>query len=513
MKLHKIIFSACALVMAGGCLVSCSDDNMFENDGKEAFIIGSDKTNCLTVVGRSGVKWYSGMSNDTIYVKVSPQYDIYEEIDSVYPKFFISKGSTVTPDPSQCVDLTVEGGVKYTITSEDGQTSKTYVVTHALTDFIPDGGGCSLSMNQYNKLFTELGYPGEYKVTEGVADSRLYGDLNGYIAFCGTEHFVIVGRQYSDPHFDLTGSLASENDKPNFDLGIRVFNIADGSDAGIKLNTGDIELRKFRAITSDWHGVMVGSVANGSGSDIYYWKKPTDAPTLVAHLAENVCMAEDGSNYIQVSGDITGKANIAAGAQRGKDGSHYYYHLEGGVITDSQKINSGYDSSDCGGFQMISFFSDEPESDYVVGDSEGAAGTNNTIKAYVNTFSGKTKVAMPNIVLQSQGNGGYHDWWVGSGSALNRPGARRPYVSAVVMNGKRYNMMLNGTGWWWCNTIVDADNLVTRINGAEVDFSVGCGWSFGATGDWYYDEATHTGYWIMWMDREGMYFHKLTCYE
>ncbi len=506
MKLNKVIFAACALAPLAAGLTSCNDDDIFVNAGKEAFIMGTDKTNCLYVKGRSGTTWYSSMSNDTIYIKVSPQFDVVEELDSVFPKFYISKGSTVTPDPALPQDFWVEGGVKYTITSEDGKTQRTYVVTHGVTDFMPHGEGFTLGAEQYEVKFPELGYPGE-QGNYGFSDSRLYGDLNGYVAFCGHDHFVIVARQYTDPYFDNPDLKIINNE-----LGIKVFNVADASQSDIRLNTGSINVQMIRAITSDWNGNMVAIVPVGNTTDIFAWTKPTDAPRLIANVAYNMGMATDGSNYIQACGDIFGTCNLTAGAQRGVDGNHYYIHLENGAIVDQQVISTGYSSGDCGGFQMISMLSDQPGSDYVIGDSEGVAGQGNTMRVYVNTFAGKTKTIMPNV-LQSTGSGGFHDWWVGTGGSLSRGGARRPYVSAMPINGKPYVMLLSGTAWWYCNVILDAADLHSRVAGAEKDYSTNAGWSFGASGDWYYDASTHVGYWLGYSDRYGVYYFKFTCYE
>lgn len=499
MKKNTIIIPACLLALAGACLCSCSDDDMFTKDGQQAYIV-DDPAGVLSVIGRSGNLWKSRMSNDTIYIKVSPQYDVTEELDSVFPKFFVSKGATVSPDPNLPQDFSVEGGVKYTVTSEDGKAQRSYVVTHGLTDFIAYGGGVSLGAEQLEKKFTELGYPGEFE-NWSPADSRLYGDLNAYVAFCSPDYVVILGRQYSDPQF------SSLEASPDFKLGLRIFDAETMNEAAVSLNTGSINIQNIRAISSDSKAHLVAGVYESATSgSIYYWTEPTAQPVKLATIDQAIFPSVDGSNYIQVSGDITGKCNIFANMQRNTDGTHYYMHCEGGAVTDQKSINTGYRSDDGCGFQNISAFGDEPEPDYVIADTEGSG--NNSVRVYVNTFSGKTKTIMPNV-LQND----FHQWWVGTGGALSRTGGRRPYVSGMTLNGKNYAMILNGTAWWYCNTIVDADDLHARVSGAEKDFSINAAWSFGATGDWYWDDSTHTGYWIGWADRYGFYKYKITCYE
>lgn len=508
MKLNKIILPACALAAIASGMSSCKDDDMFTVDGQQAFIICTDKIDCPYVeyVDENGVttKFKSRMSNDTIYIQVNPTVDPKVVLSNATLKFCTSKGASVTPDPTVPVDFTVEGGVKYTVTSEDGKTSRTYVVTHGLTDNLPYGEGATLGTIQLEKQFPELGYPGE-RGNFGYTDSRLYGDINGYISFCGHDYVVILGRQYTDPHFD-DPSMSTVD----LDLGLRYYNASDLSYAG-KLNIGSIEAKDIKAISSDWNGVMVGTVTTGSSStDIYLWETPSSAPRLFGTVAENLGMAADGSNYIQISGDIKGQANIACGGQRGPEGNHFIIHVEGGQIVSTDKISSGYSSGDSNGFQMIAPVGSEPNPSYVVGDAEGSG--NNTIKVYINSYTGRTGTIMPGV-LQSTGSGGFHDWWVGTGACLARTGARRPYVSCMPINGRDYVMILNGTGWWWCNTIVDAADLRTRIAGAEYDFSVNASWSFGGTGDWYWDESEHAAYWIGWIDRHGAFKYKITCFE
>lgn len=508
MKFNKVILSIYTAVAVACGVSSCKDDDMFTIDGQQAFIICSNKVDCPYVeyVDENGVKskFKSRMSNDTIYIQLNPLVDPKTVLSEAVLKFCISKGASVTPDPTIPQDFTVEGGVKYTVVSEDGKARKTYVVTHGLTDNVPYGEGATLGTFQMEKYFPALGYPGEHKNYD-QKDSRLYGDLNGYISFCGHDYIVIMARQYSDPHFD-----DSSFEVQNLDLAYRVYNATDFSYAG-KLNIGTLEPKSIKATSSDWNGVMVATVVTGANStDLYYWDNPMSEPKLLGSVSENLGCAGDGSNYIQISGDIKGQANIACGAYRSVEGEHYIIHLENGQIVSTDKIASGYSSTDCGGFQMIAPMSPEPKPNYIVGDNEGSG--NNTIKVYRNTYGGRTTHIMPGV-LQSVGSGGYHDWWVGTGSSLSRTGARRPYVSCMAINGHTYVMLMNGTGWWWCNTLIDADDLSTRIEGAEYDFSVAASWSFGASGDWYFDEGECAAYWVGWIDRQGAFKHKITCFE
>lgn len=498
MKLNKLFITAFAVAMGFG-FTSCSDDNIFENDGKEAYILGSSDLDCLKVTGKSGIVWKSRMEDNTIYIQVSPTVDPAEELNGVVAKFFVSKGATVDPDPSLPQNFAQEGGVQYTVTSEDGKTSRTYIVTHGLTDIVEFGQGFTRGIQQNIATFAELGYPGE-QGNYGFADSRQYGDLNGYVAYCGHDHIVLLAAQYSNPQFDNAALKVVDEA-----LSLKVYNASDFSQAG-NLNIGSINISAIRAITSDWNGVLVAVVNNGGSADIYCWNKPADSPKLVAHVNENLCSTIDGSSYVQVTGDIYGEANITCNAGRGKTGDHYMLHIENGSLVDTQVIQTGYPSDDSNGFQMISPIKNTLNSSYVVGDAEGSG--NNTLKVYANTYSGKTKVIMPNV-LQSD----WQTWWVGTGSNLSRTGARRPYVSSMYINGKYYALIMLGSGWWWHTDIAEIEDLHTRVAGTSVAFSTNCAWSFGGSCDWYWDPELKEAYWVGYTDRYGMFSVRLTCYE
>lgn len=499
MKLNKLLLSISIVSSIGIIITSCNDDNdVISQASKEAYILGSGKNDCFRVTGKSGTEWKSRMSNDTIYIQVSPNVDVNEELDGVVPKFFISMGATVTPDPMTPQNFAVEGGIKYTVTSMDGSTSKTYVVTHDLTDTTESGNGYTSSQKICEKTFDKMGYPGE-QANFSFSDSRLYGDLNGYIAFCGHEHLVLLARQYSDPRFD-SGTVPAD---PS--LALKVFTRDDLAEVG-NLNIGSINLSAIRAISSDINGVMVAAVNNANSVDLYYWDSFSDVPKSLGHISENACCNTDGSNYLQITGDLFSEANIAMNAARGPEGNHYMLHVENGVITNVQVISTGVSSGDSNGFQMISPIRTDVNSSYLVGDGEGSG--NNTLRVFANTYSGKTKVTMPNVLHNN-----WEVWWVGTGSILSRTGARRPYVTSMLINGKHYSGLMLGTAWWWHNDIADTTDLNTRVNGTSLAYVVNCAWSFGGTCDWYWDDVKKEAYWAVYTDRYGAIVSRLTCYE
>lgn len=497
MKLYKSIFSVLTVAATATAFTACNEESLFELDGREAFIVGAEGQGGLYVIGKSGTRFDSRMSGDTIYIKVNPLYDATTELDSVVPKFCLSKGASVTPDPSLAQNFAKEGGVTYTVTSENGKATRSYVVTYGPTDAVPFGQGFTYASQTEVVKFPDLGFPGQAD-NFSQSDPRLYGDVNGYIAFCGHDHVVLVARQYSNPIGAYTADLSQA---------LKVYNYPSLTPAG-DLNLGSIKKQDLAVVTSDWNGVMVGIVtpAGATESDIYYWTSPSAAPVLVKHLSYNATLATDGSAYIQVAGDIKGDANITCAARRSAAGEHHHIRLEGGNVVSDNVISSGYDSSDSGGFQMISFMTSENKIKYVVGDNEGGTATNNAVKIYVNDQRG-TRGVMP-ALYPSQ-----WQWWVGTGQSLSRMGAKRPYVSALPINGKVYVMMLNGTGWWWGNCLLNEDLQTVSHAATKESIPVNAGWSFGATGDMYWDAATKTAHWVTWMDRSGIVTCKMTCYE
>ena len=489
MKFTNLIISA-AICLGGACgLVSCSDfdyDEQLERTDISEFSVKS--------VG--GTVYKSTIDGDVITIKVNPMADVETELKGAMPYFYLPMGATCAPSPVDPQDFTKD--VTYTVTSGNGKNQRVYTVKWGPSDPLPDGAGFSMARQLCEAFFPDLGYPGE-KDNFNFADSRLYGDLNGYVAFCGNDHIVLMARQYSDPAFSDPALNVQ-----NVDLAFKVFDADDLSQAG-NLNTGSLDIRQIKAITSDWQGTTVAVVKNGNKGEFYYWERYTDAPTLLASTDEDVAPATDGSNYIQVAGDITGIANITVNAPRDIDGSQYMIHVENGVITDTQLIKTGYRSDDGNGFQMISPLKPDLRCSYLIGDTEGNAAS--SIRVYANTNRGNTKVTMP-AVLQNM----WEAWWVGTGVALARGGARRPYVSSMYINGKYYGAVMLGTGWWLHNDIADIDDLTTRVEGTAQSYVVNCTWSFGGTCDWYYDPETKEARWVTYTDRHGINTAAITCY-
>lgn len=477
----KILASAFVL---GMLFVACEKEDLFN----EAEIITSFK-----VTGKSGTIFNASIGGDSIIIKVSPYLDAATELDSVVPVFYLSKGATVSPDPTIPQNFAQEGGVKYIVTSQDRNTQHEYVVTWGDSDRLPYGEGFSYAEIGTAKYFPELGYPGEVR-NFGFSDSKQFGDLQMYHAYCG-DYIVLLSRAYvasdpASPHCIKVVDKTTLNETSSFNL-------------------GTIPVANLKMITSDYKGRCVGMVTSETGTEFFYWRNPTDEPKSIGTIAENMAPMSDLSNNFQVAGDITGNAWITALAPRGAEGRHYRIGVSNGrLASDYSIIKTGYASDDSNGFQMISPLDDSDTPSFVVADTEGTPNAANSIHCYVNSYAGSTNYTMPPLWQSTLQN-----WWVGTGFALSRTGGRAPIASALVINGKSYVVVTSGTAWWHAAAVLTPDLQTLAHENLNLAESVSRSWSFGGWADWYWDEEAKEGYLSIWFGRLGMYTYKMTCFE
>ena len=437
----------------------------------------------------------------TVTIKVSPFLDATEVLASAYPVFYLSKGATVTPDPREPQNFAQPGGVKYIVTAEDGKTRSEYTVTWGITDPLPYGEGFGSAEVGTVKTFVELGYPGQ--VANWDIPSIEYGDLLMYHAYCG-DYIVLLSRIYIDAN-------------PSSPHCVKVVNKSTLDNAGISLNLGSISLANLKMITSDYKGRMVAAVVTGEDTEFFYWTTPTSAPVSVGKYAINMASTTDGSANFQVAGDITGNAWITALAPRGPRGDHYRIKVTNGRLENYHAIvSTGYSSSDCSGFQMISPYDDSDEPAYVIGDSEGTLGTANTNKCYVRSSAGSTTYVMPGLWNNTLPIG--HPagtWWVGTGMATTRIGGRSPVVSAMLVNGKTYVAVAGGSGYYHAAAVLTSDLQKLAHNKLDVApaQSISRGWCYGAWIDWYWDDDQKEAYLAIWFGRYGLLTYKLSAFE
>lgn len=485
-----------ALIALQFASVSCKED--YFEEGTEARIMYS-----FSVTGTSGTVFKGVIDEEagTITLKVNPYLDAKAELDSVKATFYLSKGATVAPDPSEPQNFAQEGGVSYTVTSQDGKTSKTYVVSWGLSDKLADGEGFSYAEIGTSKEFPELGFPGE-KNNFGL-DGKQYGDLWMYHAYCGDE-IVLYSRRYAldDP---TAGYNSIVVDKTTL------------AQTGTAWNLGSISVANLAMITSDYHGHLVAAVENDANNavEFFYWKKASDAPTSLGTVQgvtlpgfATTSAYSDVSANMQVVGDVTTSAWITALAPHSSDGKHYRIKVTSGVVESSYNtVTSGYSSEDCGWFQMVCPMDDSDTPQYAIADAQGTANAANSVHCYVNSSAGLTLYTMPSYwqnILQT--------WWVGTGYALSRAGGRIP-ISALPINGKTYIVVTSGTSWWHSAAVLNSDLQSLAHKNLNIASSVNRAWSFGSWVDWYYNEEEKEAYLAVWFGRIGLFTYKMTCYE
>ncbi len=473
------------IILIVGLFSACEEDNL----GSEAALLHS-----FSVTGRDN-SFFKGVINDdnTITVKVSPYIDVTTALDSAVATFYLSRGATVTPDPSIPQNFALEGGVKYTVTSEDKSNSRDYIVSWGNSDHLPFGEGFSYAEIGTHKKFPELGFPGQVSNFD-YPDSKMYGDLKLYHAYCG-DYIVMLSRAYieSDP---ASSHIVKVVDKTKL------------NDAG-KLNMGSISASDLKLITSDYNGNMVGLVSKNNETELFYWTTPTDAPKSVGKIDVNMASSTDGSANFQVAGDITSSAWVTALAPRGAKGEHYRVKVSNGQIASNYSIvETGYSSGDSSGFQMISPLDDSDTPSFVVGDAQGTPNAANSIHAYINTFAGSTVSVMPGL-WQNQ----LQTWWSGTGFTTSRYGGKSPFVSALVINGKSYVLVTTGTSWWHAAAVLTPDLQTLAHENLNIASSVSRAWSYGSTADWYWNEKDKEAYLAVWFGRIGLFTYKMTCFE
>ena len=481
------IFLYVTLVL--GCVIffdSCKNDEL----SSEAKIISS-----FSVKGTSGTTFRGVIGdNNVITLKVSPYLDAETELDGVTPVFYLSHGATVSPDPTEPQNFARSGGVKYTVTAQDGKTKNEYNVAWAVSDQMQYGEGFSFAETGTTKSFVELGYPGE--VGNTGLPSIEYGDLLMYHAYCGN-YIVLLSRVYIDTD-------------PSSPHCVKVVDKTSLNPAGT-LNLGSISVADLKLIASDYKGNCVGAVVTGDQTEIFYWTTPTEAPRSAGTINVNMASSTDGSANFQVAGDVTGNAWITALAPRGAKGEHYRVKVTGGrLASDYSIVETGYASDDCTGFQMISSIDDSDKPSFVIGDAEGTANAANSIHVYINSPSGVTTSIMPGLwqnTLQA--------WWVGTGFTPVRTGARSPFIAALPINGKTYVVVTSGTSWWFAAAVLSSDLQELAHSNLNIAFDVAAsrGWSYGEWADWYWSDDMKEAYLAIWFGRLGLYTFKMTCFE
>lgn len=514
MKLYKFLTLA-AVAGAGMLAVSSCNDYDYDKEMSRAEILGP-----FSVTSPKGTPYNAVIDGDIINIKVNPFADVEGELSNALPTFFLPMGATCSPAPYEPQDFTQE--VKYTVTSGDGKNTRTYTCNWVPSDQLEYGQGYSTANLLAMKSFTELGYPGTlFSYTE---PSHLIGDLIMFPAFCEDNKLVGFSRMYAWGNTDENGAPAPAAD---LSLAFKVWDATTLELLNETVNLGSLAPGQIVNITNDSKGHMVAATGavNSGESEVYYWTSLAAAPVKVGKLPVPVYFNShslDANLAIEVVGDITGDAAISYIAQRSATGEHNIVYVRGGQIASSKVISTGYPSNDASYFQMISLFSPDENSAYLIGDGEGTR-DNGSIKGYYQTAAGLTV----NDMFRYHNGVDFTDGvtcWSQTGVYGLRGGARRPHMMAMNMNGKDYALCVTGYDW---------ENFTVMMNGDMTEFindvltydmrsyfislvgSAGfaTAWGFGGNGTWYWDDEAKEGKVAVWFGRMGMFTYRIHCYE
>ena len=311
-----------------------------EQGGGEEPTLGTEaELTSLTLV--SGDISIDGFFNGNT-VEIAYRANQYDALAEATATVEISEGATIEPDPATPRDYTVDGGVTFTVTSEDGKTAEEYTVT------LIEAVAVITGELTWNKAVGELGLPA-------------YSRGNVGVAFSGT-HLVTYDAQV----FDLTGAPVGKLNLTG----------VEGADA---------ENFQFAALSNDNNGVLVASVGlDASGAYVptgntqtryYAWMDGYDsAPTLILSDASG----NDFCIYMSVAGDVKGDAVLTYVAGRGPTQMHHVWLVKNGDWENKvwSSVSTQYPGNDGNWGQALSFFDGSNDgtaalSPFIICDSRG----------------------------------------------------------------------------------------------------------------------------------------------
>lgn len=277
-------------------LGACSDDDT--KDEPEPTPPPVEKSHDAVIksfVAKSGDITLTGkiLGENSDQIQLVGMYDELQAMKTASAVVEISEKATITPDPQATYDFTAADGVKFTVTAEDGETTKVYTVKAIEANV-------NLKMEKvWEKTFGEMGLP----------DSKIH-DCG--IAFSGDK--IVT---YDCEVFDL-----------------------DGNKVGT-LNTQGLVNNLLISMTNDDNGVLLASVAtyqDGAeqgdtdkikGGYVWVWKNGWDKEP------ELLLSSDDGdiTRFMSISGDVNGDAiltMITGGRAEAADQVHHLYEVKGG---------------------------------------------------------------------------------------------------------------------------------------------------------------------------------------
>ena len=337
MKFNRFfaLLAAASLV----AFTACEKEPQQENKPEPTPEVKSDacKLTALSLV--AGGETIEGfVYEDDKVVEVAYMPDQFAALANATAEVTVSAKATVSPDPSVAADYTVDGGIVFTVTAEDGEHKAEYTVVLKEAEF---NVKCQLV---WEKTFGDLG-----------VSAASFGQAN--VGFSGT-NFVTRNLEV----LDLTGAKVGT---------LNVDGVAGAGAEGFALS----------CMTNDHAGHLVASIAltaegtpapnsdSASQSKIYVWKNGWDkAPELFYETTEG-----NVSLYMSAGGDLTGDGivNVITPGRGATTMFHTFYTTAGAEGYQWAAFNTQYVSNDGNWGQMVSPATGKLSGDFVVCDSQG----------------------------------------------------------------------------------------------------------------------------------------------
>lgn len=300
MKAKHFLMTLAAAAMVIGLGACSKDDTNNDKPKPEPEPEKSSEAKILTFKATAGDITIEGkiLGENNDQIQLVGLYDDIQAMKAATAVVTISDKATISPDPAQEQDYTKAEGVQYTVTAEDGTTTKTYTVKAVEAQV-------NLKVEKvWEKTPNDLGLP-ESKIND-----------------CGVA---------------FSGKNIVTYDCSVYDL--------DGNKVGT-LNTTGLANTKLISMTNDDNGVLIASVADyQAGAElgdtdriqkgyVWVWKNGWDqAPEL---LLQN---DGDFTRFISITGDVNGDALftlITGGRTATPPQMHHCYEVKGGNWAGAQ---------------------------------------------------------------------------------------------------------------------------------------------------------------------------------
>lgn len=398
----------------------------------------------------------------------------YSALTAATAEVTISELATIDPDPTVATDYTVAGGVKFTVTAEDGETTTEYTVVLAAAEF-------SEKVNlMWTKTYGEMGL--------GTTTNQCC------IGFSGKDIVFSTGDVY-----DLNGNKLGKLNMEGVPADLTPYNGQLGS------------------MSNDVNGVLVALACYGGENEsanvctnVYAWIDGWNSkPTLIYGPTDHYqCY------YMSVAGDVKGDfvLNFRTGVSAPPQMHHVLVYKGGDYANPTwygPRIEHGSNDG-CWG-QQLSFFTGNPDDGFVCWDSAGwqehdpENANSNASSAFYVYNEGLTAFNM-GIAEETILYGGVN-WinWDSDGRFFGYGNYSTGHARAFVYNGQKYVIACSSS--WPCNwvTIQRASNIVEddlatdEVDESEVNYLLKTQRIDNAAACWpcsayVYDPATGTGH-------------------